>query len=97
MFCKACGKEILAEAVVCVGCGVATDKGKEPTVDAKKEASIKSEIVCGWIGAFMMPIIGIIVGLILLTKGKVGHGVGQIAVSIFMSFFWYGFFSALGV
>ena len=96
MFCKSCGKEILAEAVVCVGCGVATDKGKESTVDTKKEASIKNEIICGWIGAVVMPIVGLIVGLILLTKGKVVHGIGQIVLSIFMSFFWYGFFSAMG-
>lgn len=95
MFCKKCGAEICNEAVVCVKCGVPTGVAAVTAEDAKKEASIKTKITCGWIGAFVIPIIGLICGLLLLTKGKAGHGIGQIAVSIFMMFFWYGFFQGL--
>ena len=51
-------------------------------------------IVWGWIGAFLIPLVGIILAIILLTKGKVGHGIGQIGVSFFMMFFWVGFWPA---
>lgn len=91
MYCKSCGAEINNEAIMCVKCGV-------PTGAAAKEGKdlTQGEKVGGWLGAFFFPIIGIIVGIVALTRGKVGQGIGMIAVSIFMCFFWAGFFQALG-
>jgi len=94
MFCKSCGKEINDKAVVCVGCGIAVSPDVPAVIAAgvsnKKELT-QTERWAGWIGALIMPIIGIIMGILAMTKGKIGEGVGMIILSVFMTFFWMGF------
>ena len=92
MFCKNCGNECVAQAVVCVKCGCSTGNVTEAT---GKELT-KGEKLVGWLGAIFMPIIGIIMGIVALTRGKIGEGIGMIALSIFMCFFWIGFMEGLG-
>ena len=48
----------------------------------------------GWILSFVLPIGGVIVGIILMTKDRVGVGIAQLVVSLFMMNFWAGFFPA---
>jgi hypothetical protein len=43
-----------------------------------------------------MPILGLPLCIYCLMKGKVLHFIGIAVVSVFMFFFWMGFFSALG-
>lgn len=89
MFCKNCGNEIVSTAVICPKCGSPTGVSNE------NPATSKSLITWGWVSAFLFPIVGIILGIVNIVKAQIGHGIGQIAVSIFMWAFWYGFVSAI--
>lgn len=48
----------------------------------------------GWICTFLIPFVGAIIGIILLTKNRVGTGIAQIIVSLFMIQFWASFWPA---
>lgn len=91
MFCKACGSEIVETAVICPKCGTAT--GTASVTETPEKA--KQLITWGYVGAVLMPIVGIILGIVNMVKGRIGHGVGQITVSVFFWMFWIGFFGAL--
>jgi hypothetical protein len=45
-------------------------------------------IVGGWVTAAVLPIVGFIIGIVLCAKGKGGHGVGAMVLSILAFFFW---------
>lgn len=79
MFCKNCGNEIADKAIMCPKCGIAMEN--------KKEISTGT-LVFGYILSVFIPIIGFIIGIIILAKGKVGHGVGMILSSIFWTLVW---------
>lgn len=38
-------------------------------------------IAAGWVLTFLMPLIGLVIGIVVLAKGSEGHGIGQIIVS----------------
>ena len=76
MFCKACGNEVLDTSVICPKCGSAT--GGNTPVDGK------TMITTGWICTFLFPVVGLIIGIINLVKGRASHGIGQIVVSMVM-------------
>lgn len=72
-FCEKCGKELMDEAVVCVGCGcpVNTTPAQQPYQPAPQQArpagksgSVTAAMIC----AFLMPLIGLIVGLVGMSK-----------------------------
>lgn len=42
-------------------------------------------VVCGWFMAFLLPIVGFIIGIICCVKGRTGNGVGMIIVSVLMT------------
>jgi hypothetical protein len=89
MFCQGCGNQILAQAVICPKCGCATDK-------FKKDGTISNGVLWGtYLFSVFMPLIGFILGIYVLVKGKVVHGVAAMALSLFMWLFWVGFLSAL--
>ena len=92
MFCKQCGNEIPDNAVVCTKCGVPTDN-----FEKKKEAGEISQgiIVAGYILAFLIPLIGGIIGIYAMVKDKPGHGIGMLVLALFSFFFWIGFFEAI--
>lgn len=85
MFCKECGAEIRDTAIMCVSCG-------SPTKSGSTEVS-KSLLVWGWITAVMMPVVGLILGIIVTVKKNWAHGIGMIVASIFFWNFWLGFMS----
>lgn len=39
-------------------------------------------IVVGWLGVLLIPIVGIICGIVLLIKEELGHGLAQIILSV---------------
>ena len=41
--------------------------------------------MCGYLFAFLFPIVGLILGIVTCVKGSVGHGVAHILISLF---FW---------
>jgi hypothetical protein len=83
MYCKQCGKEIFKEAVICVNCGCAVGGG---TVSS-------GTLTAGYICAVVMPIIGVVVAILCLAKGKITHGVAMMALSVAGWCFWAGFLS----
>jgi len=58
------------------------------------EDSISKLIMWGWLGACLLPIVGLVIGIVLCVKGKINHGIGQIVVSIFSWIFWMAFVAA---
>jgi len=80
MFCAACGEKVFETAIVCPKCG-------SPVNNKQKQGGEVSSglLVGGYLGALFFPLVGIIIGILVATKGKVGHGIGQIVLSIFMS------------
>jgi len=80
MFCNSCGKEIVDEAVVCVGCGCAVKP-----VKATGEKWSTGTMVALVIGSILIPLIGIIFGIIGLNKEeKKGQGGLLLAIGILM-------------
>ena len=74
MFCQKCGKEINDEAVICVGCGCPVkgteyDTKNEVKVD-KPERESSSTASTALIFAFLIPIVGLIMGIVGATKYK---------------------------
>jgi DNA-directed RNA polymerase subunit RPC12/RpoP len=52
-------------------------------------------VVGGWWTAFLMPLVGFILGIMLLAKGKrIGHGIAILIVSLTMFGFWATFWPA---
>jgi hypothetical protein len=92
MFCKACGKEVMDTAVICTGCGSSTT-GSIPGAGMSEE-SISKLIMWGWLGACLLPIVGLVIGIVLCVKGKINHGIGQVVVSLFSWAFWAAFVTA---
>ena len=45
-------------------------------------------IACGYIFAFLLPLVGFVLGIVTYAKGSVGHGISQIGISIFMTFIY---------
>ena len=85
MFCSSCGSSLAEKAVICPKCG-------SPTENFKKSDEVSDRtITASYIGGAILPLIGVIMGLYLLIKGKVAHAIGIIVLSIFMGWFWYGF------
>jgi len=86
MFCKACGHEMLDSATMCVGCGTPVKQSGEVS---------KALLVWGWVCAVLLPIVGLILGIVVTVKQRWGHGIGMIVASIFFWFFWIAFFAEL--
>lgn len=78
MFCKKCGKEINDEAVVCIHCGCAVDDSQ-----AKKLSDPEDKVNAGIIvGTVLIPLIGMILGIVNLCKKKTKSGGIYLGVGI---------------
>lgn len=74
MYCKNCGKEINNNAYVCPNCGVLV-KSAPTEVVAKKESNTKALV--GFILAFFLPIVGLILGIMGLKASNEMNGEGK--------------------
>ena len=92
MFCKSCGEELLAEAVICPKCGSPTENFTKEKSSGEVSVTL---IVFGYILAALMPLIGGIIGIYTMVKGKPGNGVGIMVVALIMFFFWAGFWGSM--
>ncbi len=103
MFCTKCGKEIHDEAVVCPFCGCATNNQMPmqsvqtapymPYVDNSGAAPETSGLAtAALVFAFLMPIVGLILGIIGTVKYKTqslkNKCIAAIPVSIVAWVFW---------
>lgn len=106
-YCSKCGKEIMDEAVICVHCGCQVE-----TIGAQNNAFLQPQTItntkatqpesntlltCAIIFAFLMPIVGVILGIVGLVKYKstqLRHAsIGAIVVSIAV---WIGVACLMG-
>jgi hypothetical protein len=73
---------------------IATDElgliSKQQTTSRTVPADRSDDILItvAWLTAFFIPLIGFICGVVLLSRNKVGHGVGSMVVSLIMSGIW---------
>ena len=74
-------------------------QAEQPTDDGDSQSS--GLVTAGWLTAFLMPFVGLILGIVLLVKGRrIGHAIGILVVSVamfaFWAEFWPAFFTAAG-
>ena len=87
MFCKNCGKEINDEAVICVGCGCSVKNESTPTTTQDYQYPIESTTIanCALIFAFLVPIVGVILSIIGLTKYRTPEFRSRCVTSLIVS------------
>jgi uncharacterized OB-fold protein len=85
-YCKTCGKQLVDTAIICPECGTPTDINRQFSTPLK---------VGGWISSFFLPVAGVIIGIVALTKKEYGHGIGMITTSFLMTFFWLGMMASI--
>jgi len=66
-----------------------------PPPPEKEKDPLSGAIVAGYIMAFLFPIVGLILAIYLLFKGRVLHFIFLFCFSLFFGYFWYGFFIVL--
>ena len=82
-YCSKCGEEILDEAVICVHCGCQVD-GLNSTQNTIKEET-KDLWKIAWIFAYIIPPIGIILGIVGACTYKKPENVSKSVRAIFLS------------
>ena len=74
-YCSKCGKQIMDEAVICPGCGCAVEGATNPVVAANNAQGESSSLATSAIVfAILMPIVGLILGIIGVGKYKTPAG-----------------------
>ena len=89
MYCSSCGQPVAENAIICTQCGCPTAKyhaEPEPVSAAAADGPVVASYV---VGAFI-PLIGWIMAIYWLVKGRVGHALGVGTLSLLMFFFWLG-------
>lgn len=85
-YCSKCGKEIMDEAVLCMNCGCPVDGSPLAQSGAKGEEKESNGIAIGAIiCAFLVPIVGLILGIVGCAKYKNGTLRRQCVGAIFIS------------
>ena len=85
-FCPNCGKEVAAGDSFCPKCGQGLNT--EATTRKRQQSSnlVVWGYVCGVLALFFLPIAfgiaGMVIGIVNLTKGRVGHGIAQIVIAL---------------
>jgi uncharacterized membrane protein YvbJ len=90
IFCPDCGKEVSDSATNCPNCAYPLSKLKNQTPTYLPIYQNNQLVIAGYIAVILsfiiFPIffmlIGIILGIINLTKGATGHGILQIVLSL---------------
>jgi len=88
IFCPDCGKEVSDSASKCPNCAYPLDKLKSNTIYPahKNNQLIIAGYIVAFLSLFILPILllitGIVIGIINVTKGAIGHGILQIILSL---------------
>jgi len=87
--CPFCAEEIRDEAIKCKNCGSMLQSDATSNVVVGKKSStglIVAGYICGFLALAIFPpalgIAGLVIGILNLTKGRTGHGIAQIVISI---------------
>lgn len=97
MYCRKCGAQIDDEAAICLKCGVPTHNFKQsspdPQVIGGDNAQVaQSLLVLAYLTAVLFPIVGFILGIYLIVKGAITHGVLAMVLALCFTFCWLGFY-----
>ena len=87
VYCRGCGKEIHESAPTCPICGATQQASQMPKANVSTGL-----LVSGYICAVLLPIAGLVIGIIALVKGVVGHGMAITGISLFI---WLVIFTAI--
>ncbi len=101
-FCPSCGNQLDIREMNCHYCGVAQGSIQSNMQQLGQPRTGNGLVITGWIlatiGSALIPLLAlgsIIIGITLMTRGRVGHGIGILLVSVvvafFAFFFWIGF------
>ncbi len=103
MYCKNCGQQIDDNAYVCIHCGVKTDADESSDRGGEKVAKkIEKKNILGGLAlifAFLMPIVGIILGITSIIVACNGDGylrkdgiiaivISVVVIALRILFFW---------
>lgn len=55
------------------------------------EPPSKGMLTAAYVFAIVMPIVGFVLGILLLTRRETAHGLGALVLSVVMACFWWGF------
>ena len=90
IFCPDCGKEVSDSAMNCPNCAYPLNKLENYRKNQTRYYQNNELVIVGYIAVFLsffiFPIffmlVGIILGIVNLTKGAIGHGITQIILSL---------------
>ncbi len=86
MFCSKCGAEIHDEAIICPKCGCQTKNQILKKVSEPSEDNVSGGII---VISILLPIVGVIVGIVNLCKNKIKSGLIYLSISIIAGVIWY--------
>jgi uncharacterized membrane protein YvbJ len=90
MFCPACGVKMTGEFAFCPNCGQPSSGVQKQTGSSPSKGLVAASYGC----AMVIPFIGFIMGIYLMYKERVVHGLAVIILSmIMMCGFWLQFFN----
>lgn len=67
-YCSKCGKELVDEAVICVGCGCPVNGTPSANTQKTQQAETSGLATGAIICAFLLPLVGLILGIIGNSK-----------------------------
>ncbi len=78
MYCNNCGNQIDDNAAVCIHCGAPTQNFSQPAQQQQQQpAQSNTMALVGFILAFLMPLIGLILSIIGLKRAPEYNGNGK--------------------
>ena len=81
-YCRKCGKQIDGEAVICSHCGVPQKDLQQSSAPIVEDRKAKGDEIAL---AVLIPIVGLILGIVYYSKGMKKAGTTLISVSVILS------------
>ena len=67
---------------------------QEQQSTVRKPDDASSLILPAYLGAVFLPIVGAIIGIVLMSKNQFRHGGAALMISVLMMCFWFGFYTS---
>lgn len=101
-FCQKCGKELLDQAVICPGCGCSCAPQQTTAVPTYASNTVVNQVTdmessslanCALLFSFLMPIIGLILGIVGAVKYRTPSYKSRCITAIIVGpLVWFGVF-----